>query len=175
MDDFEQFVLARGPGLARTAFLLCGDRQHAEDLLQESLAAVAQKWGAVVRHGDPEPYVRRIMYNRAVDSWRRRRRRPEQLEPDFSESTYPSGRGDDGEVIARRVVLQEALQRLTARQRAVLVLRFYEDHTEVETARLLGCSTSTVKSQTRLALQRLRERAPELAEMVGLRAEGAMS
>jgi RNA polymerase sigma factor (sigma-70 family) len=71
--------------------------------------------------------------------------------------------GDDATVIARRVVLADALARLTPRQRAVLVLRWYEDRTEADTAVLLGCSVNTVKSQTRLALRRLRELAPDLA------------
>jgi RNA polymerase sigma-70 factor (sigma-E family) len=162
VEEFEDFVRARWAALARTAYLLAGDRHLAEDLLQEALTRAAERWPALLRDGrDPEPYVRRVLYSRAVDRWRLRRRRPEWLSGDLPE---PERSGDDGEVAVRRLVLREALARLTPRQRAVLVLRFYEDRTEVETADLMSCSVNTVKSQTRHALSRLRALAPELAE-----------
>lgn len=163
MDDFEQFVHARSATLARVAYLLTGDRHRAEDLLQDALARLAERWTSVARRGDAEPYVRRVLYNRAIDGWRYRRRRPEVL---IESETWPELRspGDDAEDVTRRLVVRDALSRLTPRQRAVLVLRFYEDHTEVQTADILGCSVSTVKSQTRHALSRLRTLAPELAE-----------
>jgi RNA polymerase sigma-70 factor (sigma-E family) len=162
MDEFEAFVRARSPALARTAYLLTGDVHLAEDLLQDALARLADRWSSVRRRGDPEPYVRRILYHRAVDGWRRRGRRV-RLEPSAN-PPEPSAGGDDAERVARRVVLRDALARLTPRQRAVLVLRFYEDRTEAETAAILGCSVSTIKSQSRHALGRLRALAPELAE-----------
>jgi RNA polymerase sigma-70 factor (sigma-E family) len=162
VEDFAEFVRARSAALARTAYLLSGDRHLAEDLLQEALSRAAERWRALVRDGrDPEPYVRRVLYTRAVDGWRRRRRRPEVLSQAPPELGSP---GDDAEAVARRLVLRDALLRLTPRQRAVLVLRFYEDRSEVETADLLSCSVSTVKSQTRHALGRLRVLAPELAD-----------
>lgn len=74
MDDFEAFVRERSAALARTAYLLTGDRHLAEDLLQDTLARVAERWRVIVRGGDPEPYVRRMLYTRAVDGWRYRRR-----------------------------------------------------------------------------------------------------
>ena len=163
MHDFETFVRARSAALARIAYLLTGDRHAAEDLLQDTLARVAQRWRAVTRGGrDPDPYVRRVLYTRAVDGWRHRRRRPEVLS-----STPPefAGAGDSAEAVVRRVVLRDALARLTPRQRAVLVLRFYEDRTEQEAADLLSCSVNTVKSQTRHALGRLRALAPELVDL----------
>lgn len=165
MEDFEAFVRARAAALARTAYLLTGDRQLAEDLLQDALSRLAERWTTVVRRGDPEPYVRRILYTRAIDGWRTRRRRPEVLHSGDAEP-WPElrGHGDEADAVARRLVLRDALGRLTPRQRAVLVLRFYEDCTEVQTADLLGCSVNTVKSQTRYALDRLRTLAPELAE-----------
>ena len=162
MDGFEGFVRARSSALARTAYLLTGDRQLAEDLLQETLARAAERWSALVPGGEPEPYVRRMLYTRAVDGWRRRRRVGETLGGDPPPELR--GHDDDAETIARRVVLRDALARLTPRQRAVLVLRFYEDCTEATTAEMLGCSISTVKSQTRHALDRLRALAPELAD-----------
>jgi RNA polymerase sigma-70 factor (sigma-E family) len=169
VEDFDAFVRARSAALARTAYLLTGDRHLAEDLLQDTLARVAERWRSVVRSGDPEPYVRRVLYTRAVDGWRYRRRARESAAA--AARLEPISAGDDGETVARRVVLRDALGRLTPRQRAVLVLRFYEDRTEAETAEMLGCSVNTVKSQTRHALARLRVLAPELAATFGRTAQ----
>ncbi|HWG95046.1 MAG TPA: SigE family RNA polymerase sigma factor [Mycobacteriales bacterium] len=152
-EGFAAFVAARSGALLRTAVLLTADRHAVEDALQEALVRVASRWDRVVAGGDPEPYVRRALYTSAVDGHRRRRDVPTASLPDAP------ARADDAD---RRVVLQQALARLTPRQRAVLVLRFYEDRTEVQAADLLGCSVSTVKSQTRHALERLRVLAPEL-------------
>ncbi len=158
-DGFRAFVASRSAALARTAYLLTGDAHLAEDLLQEALTRVATRWDRIGVGGDPEPYVRRVLYTCAVDGWRRRR------VVELVTDTPPElrGPGDDADVVARRLVLRDALARLTPRQRAVLVLRFYEDRTEAQTADILGCSLSTVKSQTKHALARLRQLAPELA------------
>ena len=158
---FEAFVAARSAALGRTAVLLAGDRHLAQDLLQDALAKVASRWDRVVAAGDPEPYVRRVLYTCAVDGHRRRRLR-EVLTGDL-----PDVRADDASGAAdRRLVLQAALARLSPRQRAVLVLRFYDDATEVQAAAVLGCSVSTVKSTARDALARLRALAPELDDLV---------
>lgn len=164
MADFEAFVRSRSAALARVAYLLTGDRHLAEDLLQDALARVADRWPAIARGGDPEPYVRRVLYSRAVVGWRRRRWRevPQPVDPNAFPELH--GPGDGAEVVARRLVLRDALAQLTPRQRAVLVLRYYEDRSEADTADILGCSINTVKSQTRHALERLRVLAPELAE-----------
>ena len=162
-DGFRAFVAARSAALARTAFLLTGDAQHAEDLLQEALTRCASRWAKLVRGGDPEPYVRRVIYTCAVDGWRRRRP-AEVLDGEAADSVSLT---DHADAVARRVVLRDALAKLTPHQRAVLVLRFYEDRTEVQTAATLGCSANTVKSQTRHALMRLRTLAPELADTFG--------
>jgi RNA polymerase sigma-70 factor (sigma-E family) len=162
VDGFEDFVRTRSAALARRAYLLTGDVYLAEDLLQETLARVAERWRSIARAGDPEPYVRRVLYTQAVNGWRRRRRSAALHR--LAAGRAPELAGDDAEAIARRVVLRDSLARLTARQRAVLVLRFYEDCTEVQTAAVLGCSVNTVKSQTRHALARLRELAPDLAD-----------
>ena len=156
VEEFELWVHARGGALARSAYLLTGDAHLAEDLLQETLTRVAQKWRKV---GDsPDAYARRVLHNLTIDTWRRRRARPPEVlgaaPPEFS------GRGDVVDV-ERRVVLRDALARLTPRQRAVLSLRFYEDLTEVEVAAVLGCSVSTVKSTARDALAKLRTVAPD--------------
>jgi RNA polymerase sigma-70 factor (sigma-E family) len=167
MEGFERFVQARWGTLLRTAYLLTGDRQLAEDLLQDALSRMAERWPQLAESGSPEAYVRRCLYNGAVDGWRRRARRREVLGADsVIDGGQPSGPGQRDVVgdVDARVVLRRALEQLTARQRAVLVLRFYEDLTEVQTADVLGCSVNTVKSQTRKALDRLRIVAPELSE-----------
>ncbi len=160
--DFEAFVRARWRPLLRTAYLLTGDLQLAEDLLQETLARSAGRWGAIRRRGTPEAYVRKVMYTRSVDAWRWRRRQPVVAEP---RDTMPGP--DRSAEVDGRLVLRQALARLTPKQRAVLVLRFYEDRSEAQAADLLGCSVGTVKSQTHSALSRLRLVAPELAEAFG--------
>jgi RNA polymerase sigma-70 factor (sigma-E family) len=171
VDDFEGYVRARSAALAQAAYLLTGDVHHAEDLLQDTLARVADRWPTIVRKGDPEPFVQKVMYNRAVDTWRRRRVRPELLTDDISAHPELHGPGDDTDTVVRRLVLRNALARLTPRQRAVLVLRFFEDRTEAQTAEVMGCSVNTVKSQTRHALRRLRELAPDLVEAFAIAGE----
>jgi RNA polymerase sigma-70 factor (sigma-E family) len=162
-EDFEAWAQARATGLARAALLLTGDAHLAEDLVQETMVRVAQHWSRLIRHGDPEGYAHRVLHNVAIDVWRRRRRRPPEVGGAFSpEPNDAQFRADDGISTDRRLLLREALGRLTPKQRAVLVLRFYEDFTEIQAAAVLGCSPNTVKSQTRQALARLRQLAPDL-------------
>jgi RNA polymerase sigma-70 factor (sigma-E family) len=161
-EGFADFVAARGQALMRTATLMTGDRGHAEDALQEALTKAAMKWRSI--KSNPEPYVRQALYSVVVDRWRwSKRRAPESAgeTPDAAAATDAMADAD------RRIVLRDALARLTDRQRQVLVLRYYEDLTEVQTAGVMRCSVSTVKSQTRHALQRLRELSPDLAEAFG--------
>jgi RNA polymerase sigma-70 factor (sigma-E family) len=163
-DGFREFVLARSAALTRTAYLLTGDRGLAEDLLQSALAKTAVRWPAVRRGGDPEAYIRRVLYNEFVSGWRRRQRRPaESLTGAPPERPH---RVDEFDRTLQRLSLERALGQLTTSQRAVVVLRFYEDRSEAQTAELLGCSVGTVKSQTHRALARLRELAPELADFL---------
>ena len=154
--ELREFVAARGAALSRAAYLLTGDHQAAEDLVQDTYVVLVRRWQ---KHGavDPEAYVRRIMYTRFVDGWRRRRRL---LELPWA-SPPDAPRGDETDASTDRLTLEEALGHLTQRQRAVVVLRFYEDLTEVQTAAALDLSPSTVKSHSRAALQRLRELAPD--------------
>lgn len=161
VEDFEAWVLARGASLARSAYLLTGDVHLAEDLVQDTLARVADRWRRVSRRGAPDAYARQVMHHLAIDRWRRRRARPREVLTD----AHPE-LGGSGPDLERRLVLREALLRLTPKQRAVVSLRFYEDLTEVQAAAVLGCSVSTVKSQTRVALERLRALAPDLIEEV---------
>ena len=145
---FHEFVAARSVALARTAYLLTGNAHAAEDLVQEALARVVGRWRSIAANGDPEPYVRRVLYTVHVSRWRRTRR-------DRDVQVPPVG-PDEAETVTRRLALREALDRLTPRQRAVLVLRYYEDLTEREAAAVLGVSISTVKSQAADALAKLR-------------------
>jgi RNA polymerase sigma-70 factor (sigma-E family) len=153
--ELREFVSARGPALSRAAYLLTGDHQAAEDLVQETYVVLVRRWQ---RFGslDSEAYVRRVLYTRFVDGWRRRRWR------ELSWASPPDvAGGDDEGTTAVRLTLQAALARLTPRQRAVLALRFYEDLTEVQAAAALGISPNTIKSQTRVALKRLRALVPD--------------
>ncbi|GAA0449889.1 DNA-directed RNA polymerase sigma-70 factor [Actinoplanes capillaceus] len=155
---FRDFVSARGPALSRAAYLLTGDHHAAEDLVQSALARVLRHWRKV-RDGDPESYVRRTMYHLQM-SWWRRRRVPERL------AAVPPDRGgpDPHRTTALRMTLDQALDGLSPRQRAVLVLRYYEDMTEGQAAAMLGCSVGTVKRHTHDALARLRATAPHLVD-----------
>jgi len=157
-EGFREFVLARGPALSRTALLLTGSHHAAEELLQEALVKAAARWRRLTAEGDPEAYVRRIMVNDRISWWRRRRR--ESVVPAVPEWSSVDG----SDAVDGRVDLAAALATLPARQRAVIVLRFYEDRSVQETADLLGCAPGTVKSQTSDALARLRRLVPALAE-----------
>jgi RNA polymerase sigma-70 factor (sigma-E family) len=148
-ESFEVFVAARSSGLLRTAYLLTHDPQLAEDLLQ---TALAKAWGAWERVGDhPEAYVRRILVNTYATWWRRK------WNGEVPTDVLPESAAERQETASTASFeLRAALARLPRRQRAVVVLRFFEDLTEVETANLLQCSVGTVKSQTSKALAKLR-------------------
>ncbi|HSO63581.1 MAG TPA: SigE family RNA polymerase sigma factor [Ornithinibacter sp.] len=161
-EAFDAYVRERWHPLLRTAALLTGDAHAAEDLVQESLVRAARHWHRV-DPGAVDAYVRRVMYTRSIDAWRWRRHQPDPVDT----SRHDTAGADRADELATRLTLVDALSRLTPRQRAVLVARFYEARTEVETARVRGCSVSTVKSQTRHALERLRVLAPELATTSG--------
>jgi RNA polymerase sigma-70 factor (sigma-E family) len=159
-ESFAQYARGRSAALTRIAYLLTGDAHLAEDLVQETLLSVVGRWRRIVAGGDPDAYVRRALYHKHISFWRRRRRRPDLVhEPADRPIPDPAARIADG------LTLRLALARLAPGQRAVLVLRFYEDRTEEEVAELLGCRVGTVKSQTRDALARLRRIAPELVEL----------
>ncbi|KAB1903309.1 SigE family RNA polymerase sigma factor [Micromonospora sp. AMSO1212t] len=164
-ESFRKFVVQRSPALSRTAYLLTGDHQLAEDLLQSALARTYRHWRRI-RDGDPEAYVRRVMYHQQV-SWWRRRRVVERLDATPAER----GGGDHSEETALRLSVVAALRRLTARQRAVVVLRYYEDLTEAQVAEVLGCSVGTVKRHGHDAVRRLRDLVPELLERTPERSE----
>jgi RNA polymerase sigma-70 factor (sigma-E family) len=150
-EEFEAFVACSARSLLRTGYLMTGDLEGAEDLVQESFAKVAQRWQKVRRMQAPTAYARRILINLARDDRRRATRQPLLLE------ASPEGRVDDtAATLARSDELMRGLARLSPRQRVTVVLRFYEDMPEAEVAEALGCSVGTVKTQTSRALNHLR-------------------
>ena len=156
--EFQDFIAARGPALLRTAYLLTGDQQLSEDLVQTSLEKALRHWSKIRVPGAAEGYVRRIMYRENVSFWRQRRTR----EVPMAEPPEQLGPAPPGDAVEDRIVMRTALMRLGARQRTVLVLRFYEDLTEAQVARAMGVTVGTVKSQTAKALDQLRRTAAEL-------------
>ncbi|MGH3411946.1 MAG: SigE family RNA polymerase sigma factor [Marmoricola sp.] len=154
-DDFDDFVVARSPALLQAAWLLTGDWQRGEDLLQTSLARAYLAWQRI-RPGGHEAYVRRILVNTYATWWRRawRGETPHARLPERPDVAA------DYESVELRRELQQALAALTRRQRATVVLRFYCDLSEAETAAAMDCSVGTVKSQTARALSRLRQSPP---------------
>ena len=151
--DFEEFVLARRGALLRTAYLLLGDAHDAEDLVQVALAKVVPQWRRISHR--PEPYVRKVLARESVNRWRARRWREAPREVLPEPVTVGAG-GAAHEHVDERLVLQDALATLAPRQRAVIVLRYFDDLTERETAAALGIALGTVKSQARDGLARLR-------------------
>ncbi len=159
-DGFRAFVRLRLGPLSRAAFLLTGDHHAAEDLVQGALIKLAGRWKRLARDGNPEGYVRKVIYHDHISAWRRRRRQA----PEVAVGEVPDRavEGDGAGEVVLRLALLQALAKLTRKQRAVLVLRFFEDMSEMDTAETLGCSVGNVKSQTSHALGRLRVLAPEL-------------
>jgi RNA polymerase sigma-70 factor (sigma-E family) len=149
-DAFDAFARARMRELLRFAHVLTGDPHRAADLVQDALEKTLLSWDRIIRKDDPEGYVRRAIVNRHVSVWRRTRR--ERLVADTPDRPHEGVRPHDDELWA-------ALATLPPRQRAVLVLRYYEDLSEADTAAVLGCSVGTVKSQAFRALAKLRDRA----------------
>jgi RNA polymerase sigma-70 factor (sigma-E family) len=135
-------------------------RADAEDLLQGVLERAYRRWRRICRNGDPEPYVRQMLVHASVDRWRQRRRRYEQLR---AAAVEPAS-GDQASEIADRDLLLRALGTLPAGQRAVLVLRYFCDLTEAQTAATLGCSLGSVKKQAARALAGMRASLGQAAE-----------
>lgn len=151
--EFRDFAAARSRALLRTAYLLTGDHQHAEDLLQAALTKVFLAWGRIRDPAAAESYARRTLIN-TYTSWWRRRSWHEQPVESFADAQHP----DSGADLVERDRMWQAMTSLPLQQRAVIVLRFYEDLSVDETARLLRIHTGTVKSHTSRALAALRVR-----------------
>ena len=156
---FEEFMAARWQPLYRTAYLLTGDRHDAEDLLQTALARTCVRWSAIRDKGAADAYVRTAMVHQAQRGWKRRGR-------EVVTETLPDAGHDQLAVRAEHLAIWTEVRRLPPRMRTVVVLRFFEDLSVAEAARVLDCSEGAVKSQTHHALKRLRAALPalELAE-----------
>ncbi|MFE0512363.1 SigE family RNA polymerase sigma factor [Streptomyces sp. NPDC058964] len=150
--QFQEFVRARWSHLVRTAYLLTGDRHHAEDLTQTALAKAYRSWRRVSRSDHPEAYVRRMLVSCNSDRFRKRRVAESltAVPPEYAGPDDAVSRADE------RGTLMAALAGLPPRQRAVVVLRYWEDLSEAEAAEVLGCSPGTVKSQASKGLAKLR-------------------
>ncbi|MGH3509424.1 MAG: SigE family RNA polymerase sigma factor [Nocardioidaceae bacterium] len=166
--EFSAYMAARQPSLMRTAYLLTGNRHEAEELVQMALAKLYLSWDKVQRRELVDGYVRRILINEHHSLWRRawkRREHPTDELPDHDGVMDTHDEGVGG-------ALWEFVQTLPARQRAVVVLKFYEELSDAEVARTLGISTGTVKSQSSRALSALRARIHENPLLSTEREEG---
>jgi RNA polymerase sigma-70 factor (sigma-E family) len=160
-EEFTAFVLARSPALLRTAYLLTGDEAAAEDLLQSALLATLRHWRRIRDRESLDSFVRRVMVNERR-SWFRRRASTEVIVAEVSDIAVPDPTAGLGQADAVR----RALLALPLRQRATVVLRYYDDLAEAEVASILGCSVGTVKSQTSKGLATLRSLLVEAGERV---------
>jgi len=154
--EFAAWMTARQPSLLRTAYLLSGDHHTAEDLVQTTLAKVYLSWDKVQRREVIDGYARRILVNENNSMWRRAWKKREFSSDEIPDRTTVSDTYDEGHSQA----LWQFVQTLPRRQRAVVVLRYYEELSEAETAEVLGVSVGTVKSQASRALATLRAAAP---------------
>jgi RNA polymerase sigma-70 factor (sigma-E family) len=150
-EAFQAYVAGRSPALLRTAYLLTGNRADAEDLLQTALAKTYLAWDRIREREALDAYVRRVLVTTQTSFWRRRR--PESLYDELPERAGRDHHADSD----LHDALWTALARLSRKQRAAVVLRYYEDLSEADTARVLGVSVGTVKSTTSRALSVLRE------------------
>lgn len=155
-ESFEEWARARQQRLVRSTYLMTGDFQRAEDLVQEALIRAAQRWESI-RDGQPDAWVRTVIFREHISWWRRVRYETVTDQPPEGQHVTP-GEGP--------VMVQAALALLTQKQRAVLVLRYIEDFSVAQTASILGVSDGTVKKQASVALARLKEIAPGLVELV---------
>ncbi|SDP33871.1 RNA polymerase sigma-70 factor, sigma-E family [Nakamurella panacisegetis] len=156
-EGFEEYARAHRPGLVRAAYLLTGDAELAEDLVQATLLRVWQRWARVSTVSNVDGYVYQVMFTRFV-SWRRRLWSGEHPHADVPEGEHESPD------VASRLSLEAAIRLLPPRQRAVLILRYYLDLTETDAAEAMGCSVGTVKSQSSRALAKLRATASVVRE-----------
>ena len=154
--EFTEYLAARQAALLRTAYLVCGDRHQAEDVLQTALAKLYLSWDKVRDRGAVDAYVRRIIVNETTSSWRRPWHRRERATDVLPETAPHHDTYDDGGSAA----LWDVVRSLPPQARAVVVLRYYEQLSEAETAETLGVSKGTVKSQSSRAMALLRERTP---------------
>jgi RNA polymerase sigma-70 factor (sigma-E family) len=151
-DRLREFVRQSWPRLLGTAYLLCGDRYEAEDLVQTALVKVVRSWSRIERRDDPYVYARAVLANTATSRWRRRKRHDELMADHRPPASVPDPAGG----VVLKDAVWRALDTLPTRTRAVLVLRYFEDLTEAQVASILGCAVGSVKSQASRGLARLR-------------------
>lgn len=144
---YSEFVLGHQARLRRAAYLMCGDAALAEDLLQEAFVALAEKWESV---DHPDAFVRKVIYRQRVSWWRRTRR--EVVRDELPERWA----GDGADDRARDAEVHDVLRSLPPRMRAALVLRYFEDLTEAQTAAVMGVAVGTVKSLSHQGVARMR-------------------
>jgi len=168
--EFIAFVHRRGERHLRTAVLLTGDWHAAEDLVQSALIRLYQAWPRLDTTDDPDAYLRRIMLNTRRSWWRSQWRREVPVDG-LPESVDPA---DVSEQLVLSDAVRRALATLPARQRAALVLRYFEDLPEAEVARLMGCSTGSVKTHTHRGLRAMRTLLPDPLTLDGLASRGPM-
>jgi RNA polymerase sigma-70 factor (sigma-E family) len=161
--DFESWLVAREARLQRTAHLLTGDVHAAQDLVQTTLAKLYLRWERVSAADDVDAYARKVLVNEFRTAWRRPVRRTEQVVALVPDRAAPETPAYDGS----REAVWRFVCSLPPKQRAVVVLRFYEQLTEPEIADLMGISLGTVKSQSSRALATLRARLPQHPELSG--------
>ncbi|MFE0102250.1 SigE family RNA polymerase sigma factor [Streptomyces sp. NPDC059009] len=171
-EEFQGFVVHRWPQLMRTAFLLTGEQHAAEDLVQSSLERTYVSWRKVTAAGDPDAYVRRIMIN--AHARKHRRKLKEFLSFQDSAPIFEAADGpEQGDRMAQsdvRAALLQALSQLPLRQREAVVLRYWEDLSETQTAEAMGCSVGAVKSNAAKGIAKLRA-IPVLTATVAARGE----
>jgi RNA polymerase sigma-70 factor (sigma-E family) len=154
-ESFEAWAQARQQSFVRTAYFLTGDFHRAEDLVQEALTKAALRWVSLAE-GNPDAWMRTVIYRDHISWWRRHRR--EVLANPIEDSVAAAGEA--------QLMVRAALLRLSNRQRAVVLLRYVEDQSLVETAAVLGITVGSVKKHASIALERLRVVAPELEELM---------
>ncbi len=162
--DFADFVAARSPALFRAAYLMVGDHGLAQDLVQEALTKTYVAWPRLREVANAEAYTRKAITTTYISWWRRRSWNAERPRDDVPDAPPGHGSVDQHAEVVDREWLWCELQCLPPRQRAAIVLRYYEDLTEAQTAEAMGCAVGTVKSQVAHGLKRLREQlGPEAA------------
>jgi len=159
--EFEEFATAATPSLLRSAYLLTGDQHLAEDLVQTALARTHRYWRRINDKSHAATYTRKTMYHQQVSYWRRRR-----FKEQLSDLPPERASSDNTADIDLKLSLRKALAQLTARQRAVVVLRYFEDRSVSETAAILRCSEGSIKSHTFRALNKLRDALPSLTDLL---------
>lgn len=169
--EFAQFVAGRAGALQRAAYLMVGDVGLAQDLVQEALTKTYGAWPRLRDPGNAEAYTRRVITNTAISWFRRKGWHGERPTAELPERAV----GGHADSVTDRATLLEALEQLPPRQRIAIVLRYFEDLTEAQTAAAMGCAVGTVKSQVSAGLSRLRDLLADPADIDELLSTGGVA